>query len=491
MFSGSAEHRNWKGHGRESLLTGEARSFGQRDKMTGLLRSSFSISIIFFLFVFLPVTVFAESNQTGAVAVEVLNLRQNPTVSSPILVQLSKDTQVLITEIKEDWCRVTVNADGRSLTGWVLGRFISIASSDPQKAEARKDTPRNGVIQQAELRKGTINSSIVNLRSAAGMSASITGKLLKDEIVTILQAQDNWLEVKQQNGMSGWVRMDLVAVDKGNGSPDTGDSNPIERADTSSAGVSRAGVSTNDASTANTISASEANAIGANAANANGASTISIINAGTVSTISTSMIRAISAYATNATNVGTINAAAMNVISAGKINIINTNAISVISVNPAGAGTIGTDPANTSNAGTGAAGSSPGVIGANVEKMIQFAKTLLGIPYVYGGMSTDGFDCSGFTSYVFGAFGIRLERVSSDQAKQGTEVSKENLKPGDLVFFDTSGGHSVINHTGIFIGDGKFIHASSGSSRCVIISDLTTGYYVENYITARCISNTP
>jgi N-acetylmuramoyl-L-alanine amidase len=106
-------------------------------------------------------------------------------------------------------------------------------------------------------------------------------------------------------------------------------------------------------------------------------------------------------------------------------------------------------------------------------------------------MSPAGFDCSGFTSYVFCAFGIKLERVSTDQAKQGTEISRENLKPGDLVFFDTTGGHGVINHTGIFIGDGKFIHASSGTSYCVIISDLTTGYYTGNFMTARRIYQTP
>ena len=89
---------------------------------------------------------------------------------------------------------------------------------------------------------------------------------------------------------------------------------------------------------------------------------------------------------------------------------------------------------------------------------------------------------------MYGKFGISLERTSSDQAKQGDEVAKENLKPGNLVFFDTNGSHSVINHAGIYIGDGKFIHASSGTSaHCVIISDITAGYYADNYIIARSI----
>jgi cell wall-associated NlpC family hydrolase len=192
-----------------------------------------------------------------------------------------------------------------------------------------------------------------------------------------------------------------------------------------------------------------------------------------------------------AAKISKISAGTINVISESTTFSIRTGTISVISVNPGRADTTGLNPVNASAAGIGPAGSSPDTIGPDAEELIKFAKYLLGTPYVYGGMSPSGFDCSGFTSYVFGAFGIKLERVSTDQAKQGMEISKENLKPGDLVFFDTSGGHNDINHTGIFIGDGKFIHASSGTSYCVIISDLTTGYYAGNFMTARRIYQTP
>lgn len=191
----------------------------------------------------------------------------------------------------------------------------------------------------------------------------------------------------------------------------------------------------------------------------------------------------------NIFNASVLGAAKTNKISAGTVNVLGENTIFTIRT-----GTIrviSANPANASAAGIGQAGSSPGAIGSDADELIKFAKSLLGVPYVYGGMSPAGFDCSGFTSYVFGAFGIRLERVSTDQAKQGIEISKENLRPGDLVFFDTSGGHSVINHTGIFIGDGKFIHASSGASSCVIISNLATGYYAGSFMTARRVFQTP
>lgn len=120
------------------------------------------------------------------------------------------------------------------------------------------------------------------------------------------------------------------------------------------------------------------------------------------------------------------------------------------------------------------------------QELVEYAKNFLGVRYVYGGSSPSGFDCSGFTSYVFRHFGIGLERVAADQGKQGTYVDKDSLKPGDLVLFDTNGGHNYINHAGIYIGGGSFIHASSGSnSHKVVISSLSEGFYVNAYMTAR------
>ncbi|MDQ2085938.1 SH3 domain-containing C40 family peptidase [Herbivorax sp. ANBcel31] len=118
--------------------------------------------------------------------------------------------------------------------------------------------------------------------------------------------------------------------------------------------------------------------------------------------------------------------------------------------------------------------------------IVEDSKNYLGVSYVYGGSSPSGFDCSGFVWYVFKNHGIDLNRVASDQANQGSWVAKEDLIPGDLVFFDTRGNASYINHVGIYIGRGEFIHASSGrNAGCVVISDLTTGFYQRTYMTAR------
>jgi cell wall-associated NlpC family hydrolase len=117
------------------------------------------------------------------------------------------------------------------------------------------------------------------------------------------------------------------------------------------------------------------------------------------------------------------------------------------------------------------------------KQITDYAKKFLGVKYVWGGSSPSGFDCSGYVKYVYSKFGIYLERVAADQARQGTKVKIANLKYGDLVFFDTNGGHSYINHVGIYIGDGELIEAST-TSRKIKINEMA-GYYNRNFMTAR------
>lgn len=121
------------------------------------------------------------------------------------------------------------------------------------------------------------------------------------------------------------------------------------------------------------------------------------------------------------------------------------------------------------------------------QALVEYAKTLLGIKYVYGGETEKGFDCSGFVKYVYNHFGISIERTSSSQAKGGRKVKKSELKPGDLVFFDTvdDGVLNDISHVGIYIGDGNFIHASTYLKKKITIESLSSSYYSKRYMTAR------
>lgn len=97
---------------------------------------------------------------------------------------------------------------------------------------------------------------------------------------------------------------------------------------------------------------------------------------------------------------------------------------------------------------------------SKASAIIATAKKYIGVKYVYGGTSPSGFDCSGFVQYVFAKNGISLPRVSRDQFKAGTSVSFKNLKPGDLVFFSIA-KNKVVDHVGIYVGNGQFINASS------------------------------
>ncbi|WP_139990670.1 C40 family peptidase [Paenibacillus paridis] len=118
------------------------------------------------------------------------------------------------------------------------------------------------------------------------------------------------------------------------------------------------------------------------------------------------------------------------------------------------------------------------------SKLNGVINDVIGSPYKSGGTTAKGFDCSGFTGFVFEKLGIELPRTSSSQAKAGTKVAKADLIPGDLVFFDTVGGNnSTVSHVGIYIGDGKFAHSSS--SRGVVTDKLNSSYYEDRYVTAR------
>ncbi len=124
--------------------------------------------------------------------------------------------------------------------------------------------------------------------------------------------------------------------------------------------------------------------------------------------------------------------------------------------------------------------------GSLTSRIIDYARSLLGVKYTYGGSSPEtGFDCSGFTKYVFNEFGIVLNRISADQATQGIEVSLEELLPGDLMFWDTDGGMDNISHVGIYIGGGKFINAVSSSGGKIVISEVNDKYWTARYMTAR------
>ena len=125
---------------------------------------------------------------------------------------------------------------------------------------------------------------------------------------------------------------------------------------------------------------------------------------------------------------------------------------------------------------------------ASGNNIVAYAKKYMGYKYVSGGSSrSTGFDCCGFTSYVYKQCGISISRSSSAQASNGTAVSKSNLQPGDLVIFNNRANTSI-GHVGIYIGGNTFIHAGN-SGTGVITTSLSDSYYSARYVTGRRIIN--
>ncbi|PLS19675.1 hypothetical protein CVD28_04470 [Bacillus sp. M6-12] len=114
------------------------------------------------------------------------------------------------------------------------------------------------------------------------------------------------------------------------------------------------------------------------------------------------------------------------------------------------------------------------------DRVIDKGYEYLGVPYVWGGTTPNGFDCSGFTQYILASQGVHIPRVASDQARVGMTVDRDKLQKGDLIFFETY--KEGPSHVGFYIGNGNFIHA--GGDR-VQVTNLSNSYYSERYLWAK------
>ena len=292
------------------------------------------------------------------------------------------------------------------------------------------------VIAAAELERGTVNVSSLALRSGPGTNYKILGMLTKGQALDILNTSGNWARVKTATGNTAWVYNSYITK-----------ATPSSTVQEKNVQVNKSG----------TITASSLNLrSGPGTAH----SSTGLITKGqivTVLSVSGDWSRIKTAE--------------------GRTGWVYNKYIG-----PATA--ISTKPASASVSATGTSRSGDDI--STASKIVEFSKRFLGVPYVWGGATPNGFDCSGLVYYVFKNYGYTLKRVAADQARQGTAIGKGDLKPGDLVFFDTDGGHSNISHVGIYIGGGKMIHAPS-PGKDVRITDITTGFYATNYMAARRI----
>lgn len=285
-------------------------------------------------------------------------------------------------------------------------------------------------ISSTDSSTGTITGSNVNLRSDSNTSGNVIGTLQKGDKLDILTQGENWYKVKTSDGTVGWVSKDFVSL--------TG------------------AVNTDTSSTAGIVTGSNVNL-----------RSDSSLSSKIIGTLQKNNNLEILAQSDNWYKIKT---------SSNVIGWVSKDFISLTQDNSRNSDRKLSSRSETTR------------VSSEHDEIVAYAKQFLDVRYVWAGNTPSGFDCSGFTKYVFRKFGIDLNRVAADQATQGAYVGKSNLSPGDLVFFDTNGGHNYINHVGIYIGGGEFIQASSGAGR-VVISSINEGFYANTYMTARRVLN--
>jgi len=119
------------------------------------------------------------------------------------------------------------------------------------------------------------------------------------------------------------------------------------------------------------------------------------------------------------------------------------------------------------------------------KKLLDYAKFFKGGKYVWGGTTPKGFDCSGYVQYLYKKSGVNLPRTAWAQSKKGMPVNKSHLQEGDLLFFLTDKKRGIpVTHVGIYLGNGKMIHAAS-TKKGIIISPITHGHYANTFVSAR------
>ena len=342
----------------------------------------------------------------------------------------------------------------------------------------------------SEIRVTTVR---VNFRTGAGTNYSSMGVLDKGTKVTYLSESGNWTKV-QYNSKTGYICSDYLEKEQSTSSktmyvtPDVG-LNMRKGAGTSYAVITKLskGTAVTVHSTSNGWSKITANGVNGYVSSQYLSSTKPSSSNGTTSTTSTMYVTP--DVGLNVRKGAGTNYSVVTTLSKGTAVTVHStsNGWSKITANGI-EGYVSSQYLSSTKPSTGSSNSSSSSssTSSSVNAVLNLAAKQLGKPYVWGAQGPSSFDCSGLTYYIYkNAAGITLPRVSSDQSRYGTTVSKSNLKAGDLVFFDTSGpNNGAVSHVGIYVGNGQMIHASSSSSKIVQVS-IETSYWKNAYVTAK------
>lgn len=406
-----------------------------------------------------------------------LYLRQSP--GGAVITTLSKGTTVAVLNNSSSWYKVSVNGK----EGYVSGEYLTGTTAT-----------------NVALGTGTVKcSSSVNFRSAPNTSSTSYGELKNGTKVNVVGVSSGWYKVTY-NGKTGYIHPDYITLASSSAGTAIAPSNTVTST-TGTAGTVKCSSSVNLRSEANTSSS-----ILAELKNGTAVTVISTANGWCKVTYSgkTGYIKqdyvSTTGSASNNTSASTGTAAVVKCSSTVNFRssastsstilgeLKNGTAVTVLSTSngwskvsyTGKAGYISADYLVTASSGTAITPSNNAAsvsISAKRQSVLNYAAQFLGVPYVYGGSTPSGFDCSGFTSYVFKNTVGSIPRVAQAQYDATTRVSRDDLLPGDLVFFGSS--TSSISHVGIYVGSNQFIHAPSTGD--VVKYSSLTGSYATRY----------
>lgn len=287
---------------------------------------------------------------------------------------------------------------------------------------------------------GTVTASSLRMRSGASTSSSVVTNLARNTIVSVLGESNGWYQVAH-GGKTGYVSGDYLTV-----------KNTAE------------GISTYGKVTGSSVNVrSDAGT-----------------DFGKVTTVKKGATVAVTAFKNGWYQISVSN----------KSGWIRSDYVDLYASRPSGSSSSSAGAAAVTSSIPAASAVSNGktyAISSGINDLIAYAKDFLGVPYVYGGSSSGGFDCSGYTMYIFKHFGIPLPHSATSQLGHGIPVTREELQPGDLVFFrDTNYSTKAASHVGIYIGNSQFIHASSSrSGKYVTIDSLNEAYHSRVFTVGR------
>jgi len=450
----------------------------------------------------------ARATQTVTVTTEVLNIRKKASTSSDVVATLSEGVKCELLEEDGEWYKVKY----KTYTGYVAKEYVK-KNSDATTEEVSKpkveDTNTTGQDTTVPATDDTNNKVTGKIAKKSDVKllpliySSKIDSLNKDVMVTILTQMNGWSYI-QTDMIAGWIRSDNITGKKtisSNTNNNTNDNKAdANKTDNNDKKTDDNKTDTNQTYKEKTMYINDSFVNLRKEANTS-SDVLMVVALNTKLTVigesgdwykvKTSEGNAyvlkelLSSQQVTSSRGGMVKKKNENI----ETTTENTQTTNSQKTTTSEDKTTTTTSSKKSTTNTSSNSSKKG------QEVVSYAKKFLKVPYVYGGASKSGFDCSGFTMYVYKKFGVSMSHSALAQSKIGKAVKvdtkssssiKKNLQPGDLVFFLEYKTMDEVGHCGIYIGNGNFIHASSGSGYCVKINNLLPGdYYNKRFCAAR------